>query len=239
MGSLLQVNLHTPDLGSVRNVLQLLAERGHPGILVLQDSDDVVEQSDVPAAHTATSPSVRPSSRRRDYKTTKYRSRNQSLQMIDWFESTINILDSMFQQSLVFDAKVKQVMRFKVKTCWPGSPAAVDGQTDRRTDGKLLVVLLENLLVHAGLGVGDLVQTGYFEAKSVSSLALVHVVPTGQNHLQDLRQGATLNHLLGRQLQSWNRNMSEKGLVQRSKGGFGGNISGRDSNIQNIKNPQF
>lgn len=56
--TLLQMYLHILDPGSVRNVLQLLAESGHLGILVLQDSDDVVEQSDVPTEHKATSASV-------------------------------------------------------------------------------------------------------------------------------------------------------------------------------------
>lgn len=72
-----------------------------------------------------------------------------------------------------------------------------------RTEGQTLwLVPVENLLVHAGLGVCDLVETGQFEAEGVATLALVHVVPEGQDHLQELRQGPTPHHLLGRQFQS-------------------------------------
>lgn len=51
--------------------------------------------------------------------------------------------------------------------------------------------------VYAGLGVSDLVETGDLEAISIPSLALVHEVPEGQHHLQDLNQPLAPNHLLG------------------------------------------
>lgn len=79
-------------------------------------------------------------------------------------------------------------------TCQFGSVA------DRRTNVTLWPV--ENLLVQAGLGVSYLVETGQFEAESTATLALVHIVPKGQDHLQELRQGQTPHHLLGRQFQS-------------------------------------
>lgn len=60
------------------------------------------------------------------------------------------------------------------------------------------------VLVDAGLGVGDLIETGQFEPEGVAALALVHVVPEGQDHLQELRQGPTPHHLLGCQIQSCN-----------------------------------
>ena len=52
-------------------------------------------------------------------------------------------------------------------------------------------------LVDAGLGVGDLVERGHLEAVGVAPLALVHVVPEGRHHLQQLLQVAAVQHLLG------------------------------------------
>lgn len=43
-------------------------------------------------------------------------------------------------------------------------------------------------LVHAGLGVADLVERGHLEAVGVAPLALVHVVAQCQHHLQQLLQ---------------------------------------------------
>lgn len=66
--------------------------------------------------------------------------------------------------------------------------------------------------VNARLGVGDLVETGYFEPVGVSSLTFVHVVPKGQDHLQELAQGPALDHLPGRQTQSWKHRPDVKDL---------------------------
>lgn len=59
-----------------------------------------------------------------------------------------------------------------------------------------------SVLVDAGLGVGELVQTGHFKSRSISSLAFVHVVAKGQDDLQELPQGPALDHLLGCKTQS-------------------------------------
>lgn len=52
-------------------------------------------------------------------------------------------------------------------------------------------------LVNAGLGVSDLVEAGYLKPEGVAPLALVHVVPKGQDHLQELLEAAALQHCLG------------------------------------------
>lgn len=52
-------------------------------------------------------------------------------------------------------------------------------------------------LVNAGLGVGDLVEAGDLKPEGVAPLALVHVVPKGQDHLQELLEAAALQHCLG------------------------------------------
>lgn len=52
-------------------------------------------------------------------------------------------------------------------------------------------------LVNAGLGVCDLVEAGDLKPESVAPLALVHVVPEGQDHLQQLLEAAALQHCLG------------------------------------------
>lgn len=52
--------------------------------------------------------------------------------------------------------------------------------------------------VYAGLGVGDLVETGHLEAEGVPSLALVHKVSEGKHHLQDLPHPLAVDHLQGR-----------------------------------------
>lgn len=49
--------------------------------------------------------------------------------------------------------------------------------------------------VYTGLGVSDLVETGDLEAVCVPSLAFVHEVAKGQDHLQDLVQPPAANHL--------------------------------------------
>lgn len=67
----------------------------------------------------------------------------------------------------------------------------------------LLVEFLElGLLVNAGLGVCDLVEAGNFEAQRVPALTFIHVVPKGQNHLQELAELPALDHLLRRQAES-------------------------------------
>lgn len=52
-------------------------------------------------------------------------------------------------------------------------------------------------LVNAGLCVCDLVQAGDLKPEGVSPLSFVHVVPEGQDHLQQLLQAAALQHRLG------------------------------------------
>lgn len=52
-------------------------------------------------------------------------------------------------------------------------------------------------LVNAGLCVRDLVQAGDLKPEGVSPLSFVHVVPEGQDHLQQLLQAAALEHCLG------------------------------------------
>lgn len=52
-------------------------------------------------------------------------------------------------------------------------------------------------LVNAGLGICNLVEAGDLEPEGVAPLALVHIVPKGQNHLQQLLEAAALQHCLG------------------------------------------
>ena len=60
-------------------------------------------------------------------------------------------------------------------------------------------------LVDAGLGVGDLVERGHLEPVGIAPLALVHVVPEGQHHLQQLLQVPAVQHLPGGLGEGWGR----------------------------------
>lgn len=53
------------------------------------------------------------------------------------------------------------------------------------------------LPVYAGFGVRNFVQAGDFEAISTSPLALVHVIPKGKNHLQELPQTLASDEFFG------------------------------------------
>lgn len=54
-----------------------------------------------------------------------------------------------------------------------------------------------SLPVYAGFGVCNFVQAGDFEAICTSPLALVHVVPKGQNYLQELPQTLASDEFFG------------------------------------------
>jgi len=65
------------------------------------------------------------------------------------------------------------------------------------------------VLVNAWLGVRDLVKAGHFKSVGIPPLPFVHVVPQGQDHLQELPQSPALHHLPGSQTQSWDRRDEE------------------------------
>lgn len=73
--------------------------------------------------------------------------------------------------------------------CIPPTPLGPMGATKGKGKGCSLV--------NAGLGVCNLVEAGDLKPKGVAPLALVHVVPKGQDHLQELLEAAALQHCLG------------------------------------------
>ncbi len=64
--------------------------------------------------------------------------------------------------------------------------------------------------VNARLCVSYLVQAGNFESGGIPSLSFVHVIPKGQNHLQELTQRLAMNNLLARKIQSCNHTSKER-----------------------------